>query len=57
MDWFEQLYSLYFSKIYNLAYRMTGNSEASADITQETFTQVIMKKNIVNRKNKDILCK
>ena len=41
MDWFEQIYSLYFSKIYNLAYRMTGNSEASADITQETFTQVI----------------
>lgn len=39
---FEQVYSIYFNKIYNFAYRMTGNSDAAADIAQETFTQVFL---------------
>ena len=34
------LYATYGQKIYNLAYRMTGNHEDAEDITQETFIQV-----------------
>jgi RNA polymerase sigma-70 factor, ECF subfamily len=37
---FALLYEMYREKIYNLAYRMTGNTEDAADITQETFSQV-----------------
>ena len=35
----EILYHQYSSKIYNLAYRMTGNRDDAHDITQETFIQ------------------
>lgn len=40
-DNFEQIYSLYFNKIYNLAFKIIGNWDAAADITQETFIQVL----------------
>ncbi|KNY29827.1 RNA polymerase sigma factor [Pseudobacteroides cellulosolvens] len=40
-DNFEQIYLLYFNKIYNLAFKITGSSDAAADITQETFIQVL----------------
>ena len=36
----EILYRQYAKKIYNLAFRMTGNSDDAKDITQETFVQV-----------------
>jgi RNA polymerase sigma factor (sigma-70 family) len=36
-----QLYSQYHSKIYNLAWRMTGNIHDAADITQDTFIQAM----------------
>lgn len=39
---FEILYTAYGDKIYNLAYRMTGNHEDAEDVTQETFTQVCL---------------
>lgn len=35
----EALYTSYSSKIYNLAYRMTGNRDDASDITHETFIQ------------------
>lgn len=35
----EILYNKYSKRIYNLAYRMTGNKEDASDITQETFIQ------------------
>lgn len=35
----DSIYRLYAGKIYNLAYRMTGNKEDARDITQETFFQ------------------
>lgn len=37
---FEELFDLYGSAIYRLAFRMTGSSLEAEDITQETFTQV-----------------
>lgn len=37
---FSLLYDSYGEKIYNLAYRMTGDIEDATDITQETFFQV-----------------
>lgn len=37
---FAALYDSYAEKIYNLAYRMTGNHQDSEDVTQETFIQV-----------------
>jgi RNA polymerase sigma-70 factor (ECF subfamily) len=40
---FAALYAAYGRKIYNLAYRMTGNREDAEDITQETFLQVYRK--------------
>jgi RNA polymerase sigma factor (sigma-70 family) len=36
----ESIYNQYSKKIYNLAYRMTGNKDDANDITQETFIQV-----------------
>jgi RNA polymerase sigma factor (sigma-70 family) len=35
----EKLYFSNYKKIYNLAYRMTGNKDDASDITQETFIQ------------------
>lgn len=35
----EILYSKYSNKIYNLAFRMTGNTDDASDITQDTFIQ------------------
>jgi RNA polymerase sigma factor (sigma-70 family) len=35
----ENLYKQYRTKVYNLAYRMTGNIDDANDITQETFIQ------------------
>jgi RNA polymerase sigma-70 factor (ECF subfamily) len=35
----EFIYNQYKTKIYNLAYRMTGNRDDAADITHETFVQ------------------
>jgi RNA polymerase sigma factor (sigma-70 family) len=35
----EYIYNQYSKKIYNLAYRMTGNNDDANDITQETFIQ------------------
>ena len=37
---FTLLYDAYGRKIYNLAFRMTGNPDDAEDITQETFLQV-----------------
>lgn len=34
------IYNQYYKKIFNLAYRMTGNIDDANDITQETFIQV-----------------
>ena len=41
MSEIEAIYNEYSQKIFNLAYRMTGNKEDASDITQETFIQVI----------------
>lgn len=41
MNEIEIIYSKYSKKIYNLAYRMTGDKEDANDITQETFIQVL----------------
>jgi RNA polymerase sigma-70 factor (ECF subfamily) len=38
--YFTDIYSRYSNKIYNLAYRMTGNEEVAEDITQDTFIKV-----------------
>jgi RNA polymerase sigma-70 factor (ECF subfamily) len=39
---FDLLYSTFGDKVFNLAYRMTGNEEDASDITQETFFQVYL---------------
>jgi RNA polymerase sigma-70 factor (ECF subfamily) len=39
MENIEILYKKYGKKIYNLAYRMTGDKEDASDITQDTFLQ------------------
>jgi RNA polymerase sigma factor (sigma-70 family) len=39
-EYFNSIYKTYSDKIYNLAYRMTGNEEIAEDITQETFIKV-----------------
>ena len=36
----EIIYQKYSKKIYNLAYRMTGNKDDASDITQDTFIQI-----------------
>ena len=35
-----ELYDCYVDRVYRLAYRMTGDGEAAADCTQETFIRV-----------------
>jgi RNA polymerase sigma-70 factor (ECF subfamily) len=35
----ESIYNKYSNKVYNLAFRMTGNTEDASDITQDTFIQ------------------
>ena len=37
---FEQLMARYLSPVYNFIYRLTGNIEQAADLTQETFVKV-----------------
>ncbi len=37
---FEELVNLYEKKVYNLAYRMTGNAEDARDITQDAFIKI-----------------
>ena len=37
----ESVYNQYHVKVYNLAYRMTGNRDDASDITQETFEQAL----------------
>jgi RNA polymerase sigma factor (sigma-70 family) len=39
MESIETIYKKYSKKIYNLAYRMTGDKDDAQDITQETFIQ------------------
>ena len=39
MEYTEVIYKKYSKKIYNLAYRMTGNKDDASDITQDTFIQ------------------
>jgi RNA polymerase sigma factor (sigma-70 family) len=39
MENIEALYNKYSKRIYNLAFRMTGNKDDASDITQETFIQ------------------
>src|SRR5690349_2565274 len=34
---FNQLVRLYESRVYNLCYRMLGDADAAADVTQDTF--------------------
>ena len=40
---FEELAKRYEKKIYNLAYRITGNREDASDVLQETFLQAFRK--------------
>jgi RNA polymerase sigma-70 factor (ECF subfamily) len=39
-DLFNEIYTLYGRKVYNLAFRMTGDAQISEDIAQETFILV-----------------
>ena len=39
--YFEELYQIYFPKIYSYAYRKTSNKELAEDLTQQTFFQAI----------------
>jgi RNA polymerase sigma-70 factor (ECF subfamily) len=39
--YFEELYEMYFPKIYAYAYRKTSNKELAEDLTQQTFFQAI----------------
>ena len=39
-DLFIEIYSSYYSQIFNFVYKMTGNKNDAEDITQETFIQV-----------------
>jgi RNA polymerase sigma factor (sigma-70 family) len=41
VDTLSELFNLYGEKVYRLAYRMTGNHQDAADISQETFARVI----------------
>lgn len=40
---FEELYERYKTKVYNTAYRITGNAADAADVTQEVFLHVYKK--------------
>jgi RNA polymerase sigma-70 factor (ECF subfamily) len=39
--YFEELYEIYFPKIYSYTYRKTSNKELAEDLTQQTFLQAI----------------
>ena len=40
---FEELYERYKTRVYNTAYRITGNASDAADVTQEVFIHVFKK--------------
>ena len=40
---FEELYERYKTKVYNTAYRVTGNAADAADVTQEVFLNIFRK--------------
>ncbi|HID57207.1 TPA: sigma-70 family RNA polymerase sigma factor [Candidatus Poribacteria bacterium] len=40
---FEQIFYRYQKKVYNVAYRMTGNRETAEDMTQEVFLRLFQK--------------
>lgn len=40
---FEQIFYRYQEKVYNVAYRMTGNRETAEDMTQEVFLRLFQK--------------
>jgi len=44
---FEELFSRYHYRIFNLAYRMTGNYQEAQDLTQDTFVRVLENRHTV----------